>query len=126
GGAPPVDAGERFALDIGTELPEIFTGAAFAASVPAVHDGVDHALRFHQQIGDGGCPRTGAGQRILAICGGNFCADDHQTAAFTRLAMTSRICMPSARAAKLSAMRCCRTGSASAFTSSTEGARRPS
>ena len=37
-------------------------------------------------------------------------------------AITSRTVMPSARAAKLRAIRCCRTGSASARTSSSDGA----
>ena len=53
-----------------------------------------------------------------------FCAS--VSPRLTSRPMTSRTFMPSARAAKVSAMRCCSTGSASAQTSSTDGASRPS
>src|SRR5690606_2983176 len=127
GGAAPIDARQRLSVDIGPKLPEIFTDAPASATMPTGDDGVGHTLSFHQQIGNKRGALAGAGKRVAygdrCLCLADPC---HQPDAFTNCAMTLRTLMPSARAAKVSAIRCCRTGSASAFTSSMEGARRPS
>src|SRR5690554_6334152 len=127
GRAPPVDAGHVLTLDIGAELPEILADAAPAPAVPAGDDGVDDAPGFDQQVGHQRGALARAGQ---CVCGddpaGSLADTGHQPAALTSRATTSRTLMPSARAAKVSAMRCWSTGSASVRTSSTDGASRPS
>src|SRR5690606_39061588 len=126
GGAAPVDARHRLAVDIGTELPEILADAPAAAAVPAGDDSVGDALRLDQKVWDERCTLSGAGERVAGRDRCRRLADPcHYPAAFTSCAITLRTLMPSARAAKVSAMRCWSTGSARAFTSSIDGASRP-
>jgi hypothetical protein len=126
GGAAPVDTRQRFAFDIGSELPEGFADAALAAAVPAGDHGVGDAPRLGEAIGQQRRALTGAGKRVGAAqsvrSAGRSTPSAHPAFGVTRSAMTSRMPMPSARAAKVSAMRCCRIGSARARTSSMDGA----
>ena len=125
GRAAPVDA-RGIAFDIGPELPEILADAALAAAMPAGDHGVDDAARLDQQVGHQRGPQPATGERVARRYRSLDLADTRHQMPFTSFATTSRTLMPSARAAKVSAMRCCSTGSASARTSSIEGASRPS
>ena len=134
GGAAPVDAGKTFAIGIGAELPEVFAHATLATAMPPGNHGVgdplclDHAVRHEHSA------LAGAVQQVAAGCLLDDLADrchagqglPYLRRSETRPAMTSRTVMPSARAGKVSAMRCSSTGSASAWISSIDGARRPS
>ena len=126
GGTAPVYARHRLALDIGPELPEILADAALAPAMPAADHRGDDAAGLDQKVGDERCPEPGAGERVARRDRRRRLADPRHQIPFTSRATVSRTFMPSARAAKVSAIRCWSTGSASAFTSSIDGARRPS
>src|SRR5580693_3900794 len=133
GALAPVDAGRRVARFILAELPEGLPLANTPASVHALSDGDGYPLgrdeerRQHgrgllrpvaQRGGRRGAarqkPRAGKGLGQAQRSGAEICS-------ITRATVT-----PSARPAKLTAMRCRRTGGAKARTSSIEGLNRPS
>ena len=123
GGPAPVDAGGRVAAGEGPELPERLAATGGAASVPAGDDRRGNAARLDEEVGKAGGEalrlRQGTAYRAwLRARRSHHC---QLIFAFSS-AITSRTVMPSARAAKERAMRCCSTGSASAITSSREGA----
>ena len=97
----------------------------------AVDDGSGDAARFQDQPRHAGGERPAFADRssnrraILIACASGSTAIAYPIRAFRR-ATTASMLSPSARAVKVSAMRCLSTGSARSSTSSIEGARRPS
>src|SRR6185437_7901866 len=127
-GAAPVDALRRLAGDEAAILPETFAGAGAPPPVQAVdHIGGDAAGFKHET-------RQGRGERSAFTIGSSDCCDlllvpdrfSHQPIRVFNCRITSGMLCPSARAEKVSAMRCFRIGSARSSTSSIEGASRPS
>src|SRR3990170_7235854 len=115
------------------ELPERFARTGAPPPVNAVRNSGSNAIGFHQEFWHaidqthrlalkGEHPATvGRGTDPLRFRRRHR---DYPTVSASR-AMILDKSSPSARAAKDSAIRCLRTGSASAATSSTEGASRP-
>src|SRR5262245_43526501 len=100
---------------IAAELPEGIALADPAAAVDALGDRERDLLGGHLQ------GRQRRGQMLGALPQGG--GGDHQASGAHRRSMTSSSVTPSARAAKLSAMRWRSTGWARARTSSMEGAK---
>src|ERR1019366_8895975 len=127
--APPVDVLRRLARHEAAVLPEILAGSGAASSMQAVNDGRCDAARFENEPRHGSGERASAAGRLANRAGLNIAEPRlrhvYPMRAFSRL-ITFGIVSPSARAAKVSAMRCLSTGSASSSTSSTDGAKRPS
>ena len=105
-----------------------FPSLATAAMQAVDHIGGD-ATRFQHQT------RQRRGERSAFAVGASDCDDlgavmrrgcCHQPIRVFSCRMTSEMVLPSARAEKVSAMRCLRTGSARSSTSSMDGASRPS
>src|SRR5258706_11841157 len=116
-GLPPVDGHRGILGPIAAELPEAFSYAGFATRMNADADGGREPFCLDHQRRQGGCElfrfilkRMSATQRWLPQSRSTTCDT----------------VMPSARAEKFRAIRCLRTGSARAATSSVEGAKRPS
>ena len=127
GGAAPVDAAGRFAGGEPAILPEILARPGAAPSVQAMNDRRGDAARLEDQ------PRHGCGERATGADRSAGRLDfllarrrRHRHLRYPIRALISPITcgmvIPSARAEKVSAMRCLRIGSASASTSSTDGA----
>ena len=130
--AAPVDAVGGLACGERPELPERFTRPGLPAAVDAVGGGGGDAPRLDGDAGQaarevkgiGGLPRSGRPLRLVE----NPDLDHQilpQPILLTSLRISPSTVSPSARAAKVSAMRCFSTGPARATTSSSEGARRP-
>src|SRR5665213_520646 len=117
-GLPPVD-GRRGVFRLkAAKLPEGLAHAGFAPTMNTEIDKRGEAFRGHKQGRQAGRKRLGLiAQARRAVC---------QRMLRHSRSITSLIVVPSARAEKLSAMRWRRTGWASAITSSTDGAKRPS
>src|SRR6185312_16298019 len=112
-------------------LPEILAGPGALAAVQAVDHGRGDAARFENETRH----RLGKHRRMAAGLPGRLdlalvSSPRHRhpdyPMRFLSLAMTPSVLSPSARAAKVSAMRCFRIGSAISATSSIEGDSRPS
>src|SRR5262249_50056652 len=114
----PVDARQRVASFVAAKLPEGLTLADTAATVHALRHGRGDSLGRDQQRRQ----RRGKLLRPMLQRGGL----GHQRNGATSRSMICVMVTPSARAAKLSAMRWRNTGAASATTSSMEGASRAS
>src|SRR3954471_23066279 len=126
-GAAPVDAVRWLAGNEAAVLPEIFARACAPAAMQAVDDGRCNAARFQDQPRHGGRKRAALSGRpvdrrdfLLVQCRIKR-HSAYPSRAFNR-AITAWMVSPSARAAKVSAMRCFNTGSASSATSSIDGA----
>src|SRR4051812_20616452 len=106
------------------ELPEGFAGAGAAAAMRAVGHGVGDALRLDEEGRHARGQPMGLGflgrKRLKGSLPRVGQDSDHPSGS-TSLATMSLISIPSARAAKVSAMRCLSTGSASSIASSMEG-----
>src|SRR4029077_14535086 len=126
--AAPIDAGRWLAHDKAAVLPEILAGASAAPAVQSVDDGGGDAPRIKDQ------PRHARREGLAFANRVGDCRDvgrrrreySHHPIRDFRHPTTPGMVSPSARAAKVSAMRCLSTGSASAMTSSADGAKRPS
>ena len=125
--APPIDVMRWLARHEAAVLPEILARAGAAAAVQAVNDRRGDAARFQDE------PRNPRGElaafadsrqyRVVLGVAASGLGHYYPMRAFKRL-ITLGMVSPSARAAKVNAMRCLSTGSASSSTSSTEGAKR--
>src|SRR5262245_64997196 len=132
GGAPPVDAARRLARQEAAILPEILARPGPLAAVQSVDDGGGDAARLEDQARHGLRERAGFAARALRrldlvliralLC---RCHPTHPMRVLS-LPMTPSMVSPSARAAKVSAMRCLRIGSDMARTWSSGGDSRPS
>ncbi len=125
-GAAPVDARGGFARHEAAVLPEVLAGAGAAAAVQAVDHRRGDAARFQNKPrhrGDSVRARTGGAPDRVVLLVAMFGISRHsrQPIRDLSLAITPGMVSPSARAAKVSAMRCFRIGSASSSTSSTGG-----
>src|SRR5262249_39699479 len=113
--AAPVDVLRRLARDETAGLPEAFAGAGAAAGTQAVDDvGGDTAGFKHKA-------RQRRGERSAFAIGTSYCENllgleaglcGHQPIRVFNCLITSGMVRPSARAEKVSAMRCLRMGSA--------------
>ncbi len=128
--APPVDAARGLARHEAAILPKILARPGAPPSVQAVKDrgrytpGLEYEPWHRGDEAKGGS-RRGANRSVVASVWRTGVRLAHAILAFS-LATTPSMVSPSARAPKVSAMRCLSTGSASANTSSIEGASRPS
>src|SRR5262249_54375512 len=132
GGAPPIDAAGRLAGKEAAILPEIFSRTGAPAALQPLGEGGRRGARLADQGRHGLRERASVAARALRCPGLVFVralpCRRHATYPMRALSLPITPCMlsPSARAAKVSAMRCLRIGSAMATTSSIEGERRPS
>src|SRR5262249_35513155 len=112
--AAPVDILRRLAGDEAAILPEAFAGAGAPPAVQAVNDVRGNAAGFEHKTGERGGERsafaigTSDRQDLLWMPG----VRGHQPIRDFNCLITSGMVRPSARAAKVSAMRCLRMGSA--------------
>src|SRR5262245_35055293 len=112
--APPVDILRRLAGDEAAVLPKTLAGAGAPAAMQAVDDiggdaaGFEHQAR--QRSGERAAFAIGTSYRkCLLCCVPVLCG--HQPIRVFNCRITSGIVRPSARAWKVSAMRCFSTGS---------------
>src|SRR5215813_1462357 len=129
-GAPPIDVLRGLTRHEASVLPEVLAGPRAAASVQAMNDRRCDPACFQDKPRHGVGKLAGADSRLphrtgLDVVRPNLRHRDYPMRAFSRR-MTLGMVSPSARAAKVRAMRCLSTGSASSSTSSTDGAKRPS
>src|SRR5262245_66065385 len=114
--APPIDILRGFARDKAPILPKIFAGPGSAAPMQAMNDSRCDTACFQDQTGHCVGDLAGANRR-LPYCPGfavvHFCLRHraYPMRAFSRR-MTLGMVSPSARAAKVGAIRCLSTGSA--------------
>src|SRR5262249_13872027 len=121
--SPPIYARRGLTGNKAAILPEILARPGSPATMQAMHHSGSHPTRVQDQ------PRHGGGQRPAGAHRGSDGRDigpgrihsNRPSRAFRR-PTTPWMVSPSARAANVNAMRCSRTGSANATTSSIEGA----
>src|SRR5262249_21799782 len=129
-GTPPIDILRRFPRYEAAVLPEVLTRARPASAVQTVNDRRRDPARLKNEPRHRVGKLTGADNRRadrtgLAAVPSWLGHRDYPMRALSRR-ITLGIVSPSARAAKVNAIRCLSTGSARSSTSSTDGAKRPS